>query len=316
MRGNRKDRFETALNGFPDSARTFLQHLPQQGGKLSQKMCNELMSLLDVSIEALMIRLLPLAKVFSVAPISEFHVGAVALAAKGTSDTQINLYLGANMEFKSLALSMTLHSEQVAVMNAWHREIGFLKAISTSEPPCGHCRQFLNELFAGTELMVLWPVGEGNAYHRNRLSEILPEAFTPSDLGNDKCLMAPYPSTRKLRLVGCQSDDLTVLAALSAAEASYAPYTENLAGCAVRTPEGEVVSGSYVESVAYNPSVSPLLSVILRLNLMSLKEKHAIDRIVLVEKPTRIRQMDIVEMLIRSWAPGIELEYHIAEEEE
>jgi len=71
-----------------------------------------------------------------------------------------------------------------------------------------------------------------------------------------------------------------------------------------------------VESVAYNPSVSPLLSVILRLNLMSLKEKHAIDRIVLVEKPTRIRQMDIVEMLIRSWAPGIELEYHIAEEEE
>ncbi len=316
MKGNRKDRFETALNSFPDSARSLLRRLPQQGGKLSPETCNELMSLLDVSQEVLMIRLLPLAKVFSVAPISEFHVGAVALAAKGTSDIQINLYLGANMEFKNLALSTTLHSEQAAVMNAWHREDGCLKAIAISEPPCGYCRQFLNELFAGTELMVLWPVGEGNAYHRKRLSEILPAAFTPSDLGNDRGLMAPYPSTRKLRLVECHSDDPTVLAALSAAEASYAPYTGNLAGCALQTQEGEVVSGSYVESVAYNPSISPLLAVILRLNLMSLKEKHAIDRIVLVEKPTRIRQMDFVEMLIRSWAPAIELEYHIAEEEE
>jgi len=97
MKGNRKDRFETALNSFPDSARSLLRRLPQQGGKLSPETCNELMSLLDVSQEVLMIRLLPLAKVFSVAPISEFHVGAVALAAKGTSDIQINLYLGANM---------------------------------------------------------------------------------------------------------------------------------------------------------------------------------------------------------------------------
>ena len=55
---------------------------------------------------------------------------------------------------------------------------------------------------------------------------------------------------------------------------------------------------------------------LLRLNLMTLEEKHAIDRIVLVERPTRIRQKDLVEMLIRSWVQDAELEYYIAQEEE
>jgi hypothetical protein len=52
------------------------------------------------------------------------------------------------------------------------------------------------------------------------------------------------------------------------------------------------------------------------MNLMTLEERRCIDRVVLVEKPTRVRQRDFAEMLIKSWAPGIELEYHIAKEEE
>ncbi len=46
------------------------------------------------------------------------------------------------------------------------------------------------------------------------------------------------------------------------------------------------------------------------------EEAFALDRIVLVEKPTCIRQKDLVEMFIRSWAQHIEFEYYIAEEEE
>ena len=49
--------------------------------------------------------------------------------------------------------------------------------------------------------------------------------------------------------------------------------------------------------------------------MMSLAEKQAIDRMVLVEKPTRIRQKDLVEMLAGSWAQNVELEYYTAQEE-
>jgi cytidine deaminase len=315
MRATRTDRFQSVLSTFPHSVQSLLQHLSQQGGQLSPEACNTLMGLLDVSVEELMIRLLPLAKVFSMASVSNFHVGAVALAKASPAEGHMNLYLGANMEFEHLALNMTIHAEQVVVMNAWHHGAHRIRSIATSELPCGHCRQFLQELCGSTDLMVLKPVGEGSDYQAQRLSEIFPAAFSPMDLGNDRGFMAAPKTVRKLKLVH-PSDDPVVQAALAAAVASYAPYTGNLAGCALQTPEGEIVNGSYVESVAYNPSISPLHSALLQLNLMTFEEKHAIDRIVLVENPTRIRQKDLVEMLVRSWVQDIEFEYYIAQEEE
>jgi cytidine deaminase len=315
MRENRKDRFKKALSIFPHAARSLLQHLPEQGGKLNRKACSELMRELEISMEALMIRLLPLASVFSEAPVSEFHVGAVALAGKGPDDTAMNLYLGANMEFKHLVLNTALHAEQAAVMNAWHQGADRLNVIATSEPPCGHCRQFLHELADPTELIVLRPAGEGDAYQWNRLSEILPDTIAPCNLDNDGGLMTSLSAIRKLKLAR-RLHDPVAQAAFSAAAASYAPYTGNLAGSAVQTANKEIISGRYAESVAFNPSISPIHSAILRMNLMTLEEKQRIERVVLVEKPTRVRQRDFAEMLIRSWTPGIELEYHIAEEEE
>ena len=315
MKATRTDRFESALGAFPDPARDLLQHLPQQGGKLSSKTCNKLVDLLGVSLEELMIRLLPLAKVFSVVPISSFHVGAVALAGENALDGEMSLYLGANMEFEHLALNMSIHAEQVVVMNAWHQGAGLVKTMAISETPCGHCRQFLKELSGSTELRLLKSAGKENGTHSSCLSEMLPGAFSPTDLGNNSGFMASPQTIRKFGLVH-PSDDPVVQAALLAAETAYAPYTGNLAGCALQTPQGAVVSGSYVESVAYNPSISPLHSTLLRLNLMKIEEGLFFDRVVLVEKPTRIRQKDMLEILISSLAPHVELEYYIAQEEE
>jgi cytidine deaminase len=310
----RADRFKSVLRTFPFSVQPYLEQMAQQGGELSQKTCDEVTRLLDVSVEKLMIRLLPLAKVFSMASVSNFHVGAVAMANTSSTNGPTNLYLGANMEFEHLALNMSIHAEQSAVMSAWFHGARLITAIATSETPCGYCRQFLQELCGGTDLMILKPVGEGYDYRTNRLSEIFPAAFSPMDLGNDSGFLAAPKKIRKLRLVH-PSDDPVVQAALSAAVASYAPYTGNFSGCAFQTPGGEIINGSYMESVAYNPSISPLHSAILRLNMMTLAEKQAIDRIVLVEKPTRIRQKDLVEMLVGSWAQNVELEYYIAQEE-
>jgi len=315
MKATRTDRFKSALQTFPDPARDLLQHLPQQGGQLSSKTCNRLVDLLGVSLEELMIRLLPLAKVFAVVPISNFHVGAVALAGENALDGEMNLYLGANMEFEHLALNMSIHAEQAAVMNAWHQGAGIVKYLATSETPCGHCRQFLKELYGSTDLRLLRSAGGENGYHSSRLSEMLPGAFSPTGLGNNSGFMAPPQTIRKFELVH-PSENPVVQAALLAAETAYAPYTGNLAGCALQTPQGAIVSGSYVESVAYNPSISPLHSTLLRLNLMKIDEELFFDRLVLVEKPTRICQKDMLEMLIRSLAPHVELEYFIAQEEE
>jgi cytidine deaminase len=164
--------------------------------------------------------------------------------------------------------------------------------------------------------MVLTPAREVQGYRQHRLPHILPAAFSPTALGNQNGFPRSIKNHPTLRLVR-HADDPVVQAALSAAEVSYAPYTGNLAGCAVETADGLVVGGRYMESVAYNPSVSPLTAAALQLNLMSLAcEPEAVTRVVLVEKPTHICQKGFAEMLMKSWVPDITLEYHETKSEE
>jgi cytidine deaminase len=314
MTARRIERFEQALLDFPPLLHPLLQRLPEQGGKLPHTACQELMHQLDISLSVLMVRLLSLAQVFSVVPISRFPVGAVVLAENRTDDTTSDIYLGANVEFNQLALNMTLHAEQCAVTNAWHLDAGPLKAIATSETPCGHCRQFLQECYGSRDLAVLRPGSQDKTCDRQSLSEILPQAFRPSDLNMASTLMAPSGMTAKLKLLQGANDPMTQ-AALMAAKISHAPYSGNLAGCTLRTVDNQIVSGRSMESVAFNPSISALHAAIIQLNLMGLTEQPAIERVVLVEKPTRIRQKELVEMLARSWAPTAEFVYHIAQEE-
>jgi cytidine deaminase len=104
--------------------------------------------------------------------------------------------------------------------------------------------------------------------------------------------------------------DRTVDEALAAAEKSYAPYTQNFAGCALEIQTGEIYRGRYVESAAYNPSLPPLQSAILCMNMATLEKQRSIQRVVLVEKPTVVSLRHVTELLLGSWAPGIELEYY------
>ena len=120
--------------------------------------------------------------------------------------------------------------------------------------------------------------------------------------------MSPATQDRKLQL-NTAAEDQTIAEALSAAEKSYAPYTHNFAGCALETQSGEIYRGRYVESAAYNPSLPPLQSAILCMNMAALEEQQSIQRAVLVEKPTLVHLRKVTELLLESWAPGIELEY-------
>ena len=116
------------------------------------------------------------AKERAYAPYSDFHVGAALLAGG-------NVYLGANIENASYPLSVCAERNAVAAaVIAGDRSLEVIAVVADEEeptPPCGGCRQVLNEF--GPDMLV---VCEGVSGKRAewRLTELLPQAFGPSNL--------------------------------------------------------------------------------------------------------------------------------------
>ena len=309
MNNDRQKQFQTELLEFPKPVRHILQAIPRQAGRLFARQCTELVDLLGIDIEQLMTRLLPLAKIYAVAPVSGFKVGAVAMAGAGGSGDPADLFLGANIEFMHQPLNQSIHAEQSAAMHAWHQGAPFLRAIATSAAPCGYCRQFLYEFEKSDQMTVVTPDVKKTGYRKSALSDLLPQAFGPSDLNNPTGLMAPAAADRVLRLKASVKDR-TAAAALAAAEKSYAPYTQNFAGCGIRTATGKIFKGRSAEAAAFNPSLTALHSAIICMNIASFEPKRSVQRVVLVEKTARVSQRRAAELLLESWAPKVGLEYY------
>lgn len=112
------------------------------------------------------------------APYSHFRVGAALLAADG-SVTE-----GCNVE--NAAYPAGICAERAAVAAAIARGVREFTAImiateaDTPTPPCGICRQVLMEF--APHLAVV-SVTRAGADARWTMSELLPEAFTPTSLG-------------------------------------------------------------------------------------------------------------------------------------
>lgn len=187
----------------------------------------------------------------AVVPVSNFRVGAVAFDAQG------NAYLGANQEYFHAAMAQTVHAEQSAIMNAWLAD-AVVCEIVVNHTPCGHCRQFMNELPNADAIRIHLPHQQNN-----RLSTYLPDSFGPKDLQMQDRLSASAPKSFHTTSL------LTPLnhAALLAAQASYAPYSGAHAGVALRLSDGTIISGRYAENAAYNPSLPPLQCALNRLHL-------------------------------------------------
>lgn len=113
-------------------------------------------------------------------PYSRFRVGAAVLTDSG------QIYSGCNVENASYGL--TICAERNAVFQAVSRNLTPLVIrmvvvyTPTPEPaaPCGACRQVINEF--GPDAQVL-SVCDGPEVIALRLSELLPAAFGPSNLG-------------------------------------------------------------------------------------------------------------------------------------
>lgn len=251
---------------------------------------------LDISIYQLMQELIPVARIHAVAPISNYRVGVVG---RGTSG---DLYLGFNVEFPDLPLTSTVHAEQAVVVNAMaHREKG-LEAIAASFAPSGHSRQFLYELPDGGDLKVL--VGGRSLRLRNHL----PSNFGPKDLGIEGTLMSsPQHSLAPVKA----TSDALVLKALEAANRSYAPYSHCPSGIALQVGDS-VITGSYCENAAFNPSLSPLQAALVNLTARGRKYSQ-ITRAVLVERQRmasggQVMQSGATRLLLEAVAPEVKLE--------
>ena len=150
---------------------------------------------------------------------------------------------------------------------------------------------------------------DGDGYTTEQLSDLLPQAFGPQDLAVKAGLISSQGNLPKLNLKTFFDDPL-VHRALSAAERTYAPYTHNSAGCTIQVSDQKIYTGSYVETAAFNPSLSPLHTAIIRMNMDGLATDGNITRAILVEKPTTISQRGVSELLLDSLAPDIRLEYY------
>jgi cytidine deaminase len=229
----------------------------------------QFLSASGMTIDELMLALIPEAQKLALPSISNFFVGAVALGSSGS------LYFGANYEFVGQALSFTVHGEQAATVHAISCGEKGMQKLAVSAAPCGYCRQFLYELTTAKTLQILLPDTAPAL-----LTDLIPDAFGPSDLGVNAALMSPQSHAMTL---SSGATDPVVQAALKAAQASYAPYTFDYSGVALKTRDGGIFTGSVAEDAAFNPSMSPLEAAVVSLVISGGKSYSDIVDAVLVE---------------------------------
>jgi len=272
---------------------------PKYSGQIPASAVEALAKSENTSVDDLMLSLLPLARSYSRAPISNFFVGVVARGASGT------LYLGANIEIPGQCLGFAVHAEQSALSNAYmNSEQSVISLAVVGGAPCGHCRQFMEEISPAGEILVLIP-NQPPA----KLASILPAAFGPAALGATQGALPVRKA--KVALPGGPSDALTT-AALDAACRSYAPYSKSPAGVAIRTAPGRIFQGCYIENVAFNPSLSPLQTALVQL-IAAGEEYRTISAVTLVEvERAKISQRQVTETVLAAVAPRLTLQTALA----
>lgn len=242
---------------------------PVTGGTVPAAEVERFLNSSGMTIDELMLALIPEATKFALPSISNFFVGAVALGSSGS------LYFGANYEFVGQALSFTVHGEQAATAHAISCGETGMQKLAVSAAPCGYCRQFLYELTTASTLQILLPDTPPSL-----LTDLIPNAFGPKDLGVTAALMSPQSHGMTLPAA---AGDPVVEAALKAANSSYAPYTSDFSGVAFKTKDGGIFTGSVAEDAAFNPSMSPLEAAVVSLVISGGKSYADIVDAVLVE---------------------------------
>ncbi|MGR6861328.1 cytidine deaminase [uncultured Aliivibrio sp.] len=290
-----QQRLEEGMKTLPLTLQAAIAPLlnDQFSGVITKEQFQSLLSQSELSDKEVRLALLPLAAAFSVAPISNFYVGAIARGVSG------DLYFGANMEFSNVQLGQTIHAEQSAISHAWlHGETG-ISDITINFSPCGHCRQFMNELTTADSLMVQLPERDEKS-----LQEYLPESFGPKDLGVEGGLLAAVSHELEF-----EATSPLLKHAFDAANRSHAPYSKNISGVALEMNNGNIYHGMYAENAAFNPSLPPLQVALIHAN-MSREALSEIKSAALIEHHKgAISHLAITKSTLEALSPNVALDY-------
>lgn len=229
----------------------------------------------------LALKILPLAACYALVPISKFYVGAIVIGASG------NFYFGANQEFASVAIQQTVHAEQSAVSHAWLAGETAVVDVVVNHTPCGHCRQFMNELNSSAELKVHLPHSQDNL-----LQSYLPDSFGPKNLGIEKVLF-----DEQIQPFEPKGDALQQ-AAIQAASRAYAPYSRAFSAVALQVGE-QIICGKYAENAAFNPTFLPMQSALNYRLFLGLADTP-VSRSVLAEAQGSLSSRAMTEALAKS----------------
>jgi cytidine deaminase len=269
------------------------------------------------------------AQKLAIPPTSRFHVGAAALGESGA------VFLGVNVELPGLPLNASIHAEQFAVVTAMRFGEKKLSAIATTAAPCGHCRQFMNELRDAKTLRVIIPGDDSDNQMKLGmqlilpLADLLPHSFGPLDLTHDDAapllletrhnglrVLAAFEKEKKTDVADVEINTATALA-LSEANVAYAPYSQSPAGLVLVTKTGQAFPGRAVESAAYNPTMSPLhvslCAAVSTGDLGNTSDKGGggwsrLKTCVLVELPNApVQYAETTRMILKAIAPHVEV---------
>jgi len=112
------------------------------------------------------------ARLRSVAPFSNFQVGAAVRTSSG------KVYTGCNIE--SASYGLTVCAERVAIWKALSEgernftELAVVADTETLTPPCGTCRQIIWEFARGADIVFANLTGQSEVFH---IADLLPRAF-------------------------------------------------------------------------------------------------------------------------------------------
>ncbi|CAL9223635.1 unnamed protein product [Arabidopsis halleri] len=273
---------------------------------------------LGVSVFQLLPSLVKPAQSYARTPISKFNVGVVGLGSSG------RIFLGVNVEFPNLPLHHSIHAEQFLVTNLTLNGERHLKFFAVSAAPCGHCRQFLQEIRDAPEIKILITDPKNSADSDSaadsdgflRLGSFLPHRFGPDDLLEKDLPLLLEPHDNHLKIsdldsicngITDSSADLKQTA-LAAANRSYAPYSLCPSGVSLVDCDGKVYRGWYMESAAYNPSMGPIQAALV--DYVANGGGGGYERIigaVLVEKEDAVvRQEHTARLLLETISPKCE----------
>lgn len=206
------------------------------------------------SVDDLMLLGLGVAQDIARPPISGFHVGAIGLEAETG-----NLVFGGNVEFPGTHLAYTLHGEGFVFTRAFSRGTSIRRIALGEAHPCAHCRQYLSEFALGPDLELIDPLG-----HRLTLGALYPWPFDSRYLGQPGALPGAdnFPA---LAAVTDKTPSKVIDALFAAGRRAHAPYSACPGAVALLMADGRIVTGASVESVAFNPTMSPMQAAVVDL---------------------------------------------------